>query len=808
MILVNAPKFRQLLNRLKLWQKFAVMGLLGIFLFAPPLTLYVLETNKKIDALTGELAGIEPGRIAQQLLQMTQQHRGLSAAVLGAGELIAKREAKQDEVDQLLDRLETAIAKDARLRNLLGTVRADWTRLSRGVGARLWTPRESYNMHTVLCQRLTDVVQRIADESGLSLDSAADRYHMIRSAFVVLPEATEALGESRAKGASILAVHAIDEADRVLMYELMSRILSTQQELDEAMGKALDAKPDLKAELIPLLSTAMSNAQTAEHLERREIASATRIEYPVADYLVILTSTIDNHFKLLNVVMPAIENALQQNIAEEKLRRNTMIGLIGLLATLAAFTSWQIAISVLNPMQETLKIAQAISEGHFDTPITLDLGHGEGAHMLAALSQMQKALRQAMASELVARQDFFLGLLESAPEAMIIVDSEGQISLANDQTLKLFDYKREELIGQPIEILVPAAFKQQHHAHRHNFFKQPQMRPMAERGHLLACKKGGGEFPAEISLSPLITATGLVVSCTIRDISERKRAQQELQNHRDRLEELVIERTAELERSVETLRSAHNELVRAERLASLGALVAGISHDLNTPIGNAYLAASTLRDNINNFSKHANAGSLKKSEFEHFLSASSDMTGLIVRAIERATELITSFKQVAVDQTSERRREFNLKSTMEDVVATLRPGFKNRPWKIHVDVEANLNCDSYPGPLDQIVTNLILNASIHAFEGRERGNIWLTGRAYDAEQIELIVADDGIGMSAKTVEQAFDAFFTTKVGRGGSGLGLSICKGIAAGVIGGKLTLESSPGKGSSFKLIFPKIAP
>lgn len=800
--------FVPLLNRLRLWHKFAVLGLLGLLLFGPPLVLYVLEANKAIDFAVGARAGMAPGRAAQNLLQLVQQHRGLSAAALGAHTLTAQRLAKQAQVEATLTQLEAELARDSRLRGLLGATRADWSRLAHGVNSGQQTVHQSYQSHTVLCLSLVELIENIADASGLSLDPQADRYHLMRAAFVALPSATEALGEVRAKGASVLALQTIDEADRILMYELLSRVASTQRELHSAMHKAMAADPSLQPQLTPLLTTTLDLARQAERLARQEVASATHLRYPVEDYLALLTTTIDSQYQLLNTAMPTLERLLQQHIDQTRSTRNTMIALVMLFATLAAGCGGLIARSVLQPMQQTLRVARAVSAGQLDTPIQTDAGHGEGALMLTALRQMQDALREARAAEQAAKQDFFRGLLEAAPDAVVVCDRAGTIILVNEQTLTLFGYQRAQLLGQSIDTLVPPRVRPQHAAHRQGFLAQPAMRAMGAHGKIYGYRSDGSEFPAEISLSSMHTDNGLVVSATVRDISARLQAEQELQRHRDHLEELVSARTAELAHSMETLQSAHNELVRTERLASLGALVASISHDLNTPIGNALLTASTLRDGVAAFRTQFASGGLRKSELEAFLGNSAEMADLLVRSAQRATELIASFKQVAVDQTSQRRRTFELKASIEDVLATLKPGLKGKPWQIDVQVEDHLLCDSYPGPLGQIVTNLVLNATLHAFEGRNQGRIQVMGRSLDATQVELVVADDGIGMDAATLQHAFEAFFTTKLGRGGSGLGLSICKGIATDVLGGSLSVASTPGQGSRFTLVFPRTAP
>lgn len=272
------------------------------------------------------------------------------------------------------------------------------------------------------------------------------------------------------------------------------------------------------------------------------------------------------------------------------------------------------------------------------------------------------------------------------------------------------------------------------------------------------------------------------------------------------LEARVSERTAELSATVTQLKQAQAELVQAEKLASLGSLVAGVAHELNTPIGNALMTATTLDDAANDTRTAFVKGEIRKSALAQFLDNATSMTELIVRSCRRAADLISSFKQIAVDQTSERQRQFDLRTLVDDILATLRPGFKNAPWVITVDVPEGITCDSYPGPLGQIISNLVMNAIAHGFDGRDQGTVTVRGSA-TGEQINLWVDDDGKGMDPPTLAKIFDPFFTTNLGKGGSGLGLSISHNLATGMLRGTLSASAEAGKGSSFHLSFPRVS-
>lgn len=284
---------------------------------------------------------------------------------------------------------------------------------------------------------------------------------------------------------------------------------------------------------------------------------------------------------------------------------------------------------------------------------------------------------------------------------------------------------------------------------------------------------------------------------------ENQQLIKELSTINDNLEELVAERTEALSASIAELQQAQASLVQAEKLASLGALVAGVAHELNTPIGNALTSASTLQERLQDITRSAADGQLRKSTLSDFLSDGSAIAELITRSCERAANLVSSFKQVAVDQTSEQRRQFDLRALVDDIVTTLRPTLKHLPWHITIEVPSGLRCDSYPGPLGQVISNLIQNAMLHAFTGRHQGNLRISANAHSNGEIEMSFDDNGIGMSPAVLARIFDPFFTTRLGSGGAGLGLSVSHNIAIGVLGGSLSASSHLGQGSSFILTF-----
>ena len=300
------------------------------------------------------------------------------------------------------------------------------------------------------------------------------------------------------------------------------------------------------------------------------------------------------------------------------------------------------------------------------------------------------------------------------------------------------------------------------------------------------------------------------------DVTERKRLESDLRELNVNLERRVSERTeellqtnADLVKTMDTLRRAQEELLQSEKLASLGSLVAGVAHELNTPIGNALVTASAMAEHIDELSKAHSAGQLKKVALDQFLVNMNQGAALTQRSLTRAAELVAGFKQVAVDQASERRRKFELATVVSEVTETLRPSIRRSGVGLEVDIAEQLMMDSFPGPLGQVLINLINNSVVHGLEGRSDGEVIVSSApTKDPAQVCLVVSDNGVGIHPDHLGLIFDPFFTTKLGRGGSGLGLSISHRIVTRILGGQIAVHSTVGQGTRFEITLPLVAP
>ena len=256
------------------------------------------------------------------------------------------------------------------------------------------------------------------------------------------------------------------------------------------------------------------------------------------------------------------------------------------------------------------------------------------------------------------------------------------------------------------------------------------------------------------------------------------------------------------------LRKTQDSLIEAEKLAALGGLVAGVAHEVNNPVGISLTVASSLARRCEVLADELERGELKRSRLNEFIQGNREAATQLVSNLQRAGELIQSFKQVAVDRSHIERRVFDLKELTEQVIASLRPGLNKSRVKLSFTCESGISMDSYPGPYGQVVTNIVLNAVAHGFERGEAGSIEIRAAAENGGEVAIVFSDSGRGMPPDVRRRAFEPFFTTRRGQGGTGLGLHIVHNIVTGRLGGRISVSSEPGRGTTFRVLIPCVAP
>ena len=389
------------------------------------------------------------------------------------------------------------------------------------------------------------------------------------------------------------------------------------------------------------------------------------------------------------------------------------------------------------------------------------------------LSERQQRLA---AEEQTRLEQRFRQLLEAAPDAIVEVSGDGTIVLVNQIAEQMFGYKRDELLGQSVDLLVPDAVRPTHYQHRDRYLEHPRTRPMGSGLELHAARRDGSLFPVEISLSPIQTETGMHVTAVIRDVTERRRAEQEVR----KLQQVY---TAELE-------VRNREIERANRLKS--EFLASMSHELRTPLHTIIGFTELLQEG---------EGELNDAQ-KRFL-------GHIHRDSNHLLELINDvldLSKIEAGQLTLKREIFPLRRSIEDALNTIRPGAALKG--IQIDDRAFAECDVDADPLRvrEMLYNLLSNAVKFTPQG---GRVWVETRE-ESSFAYITVGDTGVGIPAAEQENIFDKFYqvgiTTSGVREGTGLGLSITKELVQ-MHGGWMEVQSTPGKGSRFTFTLPTAA-
>lgn len=273
---------------------------------------------------------------------------------------------------------------------------------------------------------------------------------------------------------------------------------------------------------------------------------------------------------------------------------------------------------------------------------------------------------------------------------------------------------------------------------------------------------------------------------------------------RARLQRQNREYQVSLEDSLDRLKQTQREMVHSAKMAALSDLVAGVAHEVNTPIGVSVTAASFLVERTKMLRDLYSKGEMKRSDLEKYLSVAEESSASVLTNLERAAELVQSFKKVAADQTSEEKRLFEMKGYLDQILVSLRPQFKRTPHKVLVSCPDNVLLNSYPGAIMQILTNLIMNSLTHGFADGRVGEIDIL--VEDAgDNVVLSYRDTGVGMNKEQRERIYDPFYTTRRGSGGTGLGMNIVYNLITQTLKGAVVLDTSPGNGVFFVITIPK---
>jgi PAS domain S-box-containing protein len=419
-------------------------------------------------------------------------------------------------------------------------------------------------------------------------------------------------------------------------------------------------------------------------------------------------------------------------------------------------------------------------------PLRNSAGEIVGVNVAAEeITERKRAEAALQASE---RQ--FHTLADSIPQLVWMADAEGKIFWFNNHWREYTGTDSHDWQA----ILAPGPF----HKGRDRWAQAletgtPMELELSLRG------KDGQYRPFLTRAVPLRDTIGAVYGWigTHIDISERKRNEQKIRSARDAAEA-----------ALRNLQETQNSLIEAEKLAALGRLVAGVAHEINSPVGTSLTVASSLERKTALFAAEVAQGNLKRSSLNEFLEISREASSQLIANLHHAAELIQSFKQVATDRSYSNQRIFDLGDLTEQIAMSLRPGLGKQNLALNVECQPSLTMNSYPGPYGQVLTNLFLNAVAHGFPDGKGGTIDIKVRASGNDHVEILFSDDGCGMSLDIRRKALDPFFTTRRDQRSTGLGLHIVYSIVTSCLGGRLALDSEPGEGTRIHLVLPRTAP
>ncbi len=382
-------------------------------------------------------------------------------------------------------------------------------------------------------------------------------------------------------------------------------------------------------------------------------------------------------------------------------------------------------------------------------------------------------------------------VIEAAPICLVLCQGDSpRIVFNNSAACELFQTSNELLNGLSLFDLLESEAD-----------RLEVKQKLADDGYLdqfdAACRvMSGPPRWGAFSIRQINSVDGPALLVGIVDITLRKAHEIDLHHAKDAAEQTLVQ-----------LRRTQKSLIQAEKMAATSLLVAGVAHEINTPVGVVLTASTLLSVKTKEVKALLDGKQLQRRHLDGYLETIDEMLSCIETNITRTGQLVQSFKQVAVDQTSQERRTFDLSSYIHEVLVSLGPRLRRTGHNIQFDGLTSLKVDSFPGAIAQILTNLIINATQHAFDEGHTGRITIS-LGLEGETVRLICSDDGKGVPPENLGRIFDAFFTTRRGDGGTGLGLHIVYAQVTATLGGTIAVRSELGRGTSFDITFPRITP
>lgn len=389
-------------------------------------------------------------------------------------------------------------------------------------------------------------------------------------------------------------------------------------------------------------------------------------------------------------------------------------------------------------------------------------------------------------------------ILDTVLDGIVTVNSGGIIETFNPAAERMFQYRAHEVIGCNVNVLMPEPYHSEHDGYLRNYALTGKAKVIGIGREVAGRRKDGSIFPMSLAVAELSKGENPSFVGVIADITEAKEREAELEDQY----KLVKVANDNLTASIDRLKEMQQQLVESEKMASLGGLVAGLAHEINTPIGIGVTASSHLSAISTALEAALHNNTLRRSELDNAIEDINKTSALIFRNLERAAKLISSFKKVAVDQATDELREINVVDYLQEVVLSLQPELKKHHATVDISAEGRFFLTLNPGAFYQIISNLVLNACLHGYA--VKGGVIAIAVCQENNRTIITVTDKGAGIAPEHLGKVFDPFFTTRRAKGGTGLGLNIVYNIVTQAMHGTISVESEIGKGSCFTISLP----
>lgn len=538
--------------------------------------------------------------------------------------------------------------------------------------------------------------------------------------------------------------------------------------------------------------TVYSWRNPGEEKEREKLAIYRYI--PELDWIVVSTGYLEEVYAPLR-----------------SLREILYMGVLAMFLLLLTLSFW-ISRVITKPLQDIANAFAQGAAGRFSTRVRTKTGGeirllaGYFNKFMRELDQYSRSLRDEVRQRKRAQREMERTalrqrmILENANEGFMELGSDRVILDINPEMAQMLGREPNAIIGRKIYEFVDAPSAER--IREHMELRKIGLRSSYE---VTLLRPDGSHVVCLVNGAPILDESGRKISsfAMLTDITQRKMQEEEIRRINEELEQRVMERTEALQRTLQMMQQAQEQLVQSEKMAALGQLVAGVAHEINTPVGVGMTAATHLQESVQAFCASYESGKITRSEMERFLGVVRETSAILASNLSRAADLIGSFKQIAVDRASGDERTFVLAEYIQELLLSLKPRFKHTKHRVVVDCPPDITLYGSPGAFSQILTNLILNSLTHGFEGKDAGTVSIRVQR-TGNSIELECSDDGAGIPPEHLPRIFDPFFTTKRGQGGSGLGLHIVYNLVTRTLGGRIQVHSVPGAGVSFTLTFP----